>query len=152
MIDLARPAWQFESVRNAHSNRLSYILPGARQEEKGIRTAARAALDSALSLFAERGYSGVAVDEIVKRAGVNKRMVYHYFGSKEGIYGEVLRTVFDELETIEEALFSRDAAVEDPEEAMRNTVFAYFSFLQKTPAFVRLLLWENLSRLASEDA
>ena len=98
-----------------------------------------------MSLFAERGYSGVAVDEIVEGAGVNKRMVYHYFGSKEGIYGEVLRTVFKELETIEEALFSRDEAVEDPEAAMRETVFAYFSFLQRTPAFVRLLLWENLN-------
>lgn len=85
------------------------------------------------------------MDEIVKRAGVNKRMVYHYFGSKEGIYGEVLRTVFEELETIEEALFSREEAVEDLESAMQETVFAYFAFLQKTPAFVRLLLWENLN-------
>jgi TetR/AcrR family transcriptional regulator len=102
-------------------------------------------LASALFLFAERGYSGVAVDEIVKRAGVNKRMVYHYFGSKEGIYGEVLRTVFEQLETIELALFSGREAVQDPEEAMQDTVYAYFSFLQKNPNFVRLLLWENLN-------
>ena len=102
-------------------------------------------LDSALFLFAERGYSGVAVDEVVSRAGVNKRMVYHYFGSKEGIYGEVLRMVFEQLEQIEEALFLREEAAEDPEAAMRETVFAYFSFLQKNPSFVRLLLWENLN-------
>jgi len=146
VIDLARRAWQFEIVRNAHSNRLVTSLRTSVKKKKASAPPVRARLmDSALSLFAERGYSGVAVDEIVKGAGVNKRMVYHYFGSKEGIYGEVLRTVFEQLETIEEELFSRDETVEDPEAAMRETVFAYFSFLQKTPAFVRLLLWENLN-------
>jgi TetR/AcrR family transcriptional regulator len=102
-------------------------------------------LDSALVLFAKHGYDGVAVDEIVARAKANKRMVYHYFGSKEALYGEVLRTVYDELEDIETALFAAHDAAQDPLQAMEQTVAAYFSFLQAHPRFVRLLLWENLN-------
>jgi TetR/AcrR family transcriptional regulator len=102
-------------------------------------------LDSALVLFAKHGYDGVAVDEIVARAKANKRMVYHYFGSKEALYGEVLRTVYDELEDIETALFAAHDAAQDPLQAMEQTVSAYFLFLQAHPRFVRLLLWENLN-------
>jgi len=102
-------------------------------------------LKSAQHLFAKSGYDGVAVDEIVRRAGVNKRMVYHYFGSKEGLYGEVLRTVFAELEEIEMSLFEAGDPVKNPERALEETVAAYFSFLRNHPAFVRLLLWENLN-------
>jgi TetR/AcrR family transcriptional regulator len=42
-------------------------------------------LKAATALFSEKGYHGVTVDEIVSLAGVNKRMVYHYYGSKEDI-------------------------------------------------------------------
>lgn len=133
-------------MKKTHSNYLVTRPAGdvktKRKEVEGVRSRL---LASALFLFAERGYSGVAVDEIVKRAGVNKRMVYHYFGSKEGIYGEVLGAVFEQLETIELALFSGREAGQDPEEAIQETVYAYFSFLQKNPGFVRLLLWENLN-------
>ncbi len=133
-------------MKKAHSNRLVTTSRAPVKSKNAAGQAVRARLlDSALFLFAERGYSGVAVDEIVRRAEVNKRMVYHYFGSKEGIYGEVLRVVFERLEQIEEAIFLREEAAEDPEAAMRETVFAYFSFLQQNPSFVRLLLWENLN-------
>jgi len=102
-------------------------------------------LKAAGVLFAERGYDGVAVDEVVQRAGVNKRMVYHYFGSKEGMYGEVLRAAYAKAEASEAATFARVDAVQDPEGAMEETVHEYFIFLQKHPDFVRLLLWENLN-------
>jgi len=48
-------------------------------------------LAAALHEFAAKGIAGARVDAIAARAKVNKRMLYHYFGSKEGLYREILR-------------------------------------------------------------
>ena len=51
--------------------------------------ATRAALlGAATEVFAEVGYAGARVDEIAERARVNKRMIYEYFGDKQGLYRE----------------------------------------------------------------
>lgn len=96
---------------------------------------------TATRLFAKRGYDGVSVDEIVSQAKVNKRMVYHYFESKSGLFTEVLGTVFERLSSVETELFEDTPA---PDKAIERIIFAYFQFLQKNPEFVSLLLWENL--------
>lgn len=101
-------------------------------------------LDEAIRLFAAKGYDGVTVDEVVAAAGVNKRMVYHYFSNKEGLYGAVLALVYEDLERLEEKLFPPGEGALRPAEAMRALVKTYFDFLRSHPSFVRLLLWENL--------
>lgn len=100
-------------------------------------------LAAAMSLFSEKGYDGVAVDEIVDRARVNKRMVYHYFGSKEAIYREVLREVYGRLTTIELAVVDPKAPIE---KTLETIVRSYFAFLAANPEFVQLILWENLGQ------
>ena len=50
----------------------------------------RAAADE----FAERGYDAAGVDRIAAAAGVNKAMLYYHFGSKRGVYMEILRDMF----------------------------------------------------------
>jgi len=98
-------------------------------------------MEAAIRLFSTKGYDGVSVDELVHDACANKRMVYHYFGSKEALYREVLREVYGRLTSIE-------LAVVDPEEPVEKTLEAlirsYFAFLAANPEFVHLLLWENL--------
>ena len=42
-------------------------------------------LAGALDLFADRGYSGVGVEELAASAGVTKPTLYHYFGNKQGV-------------------------------------------------------------------
>lgn len=98
----------------------------------------------ALELFAEHGYDGVAVDQIVDAAGVNKRMVYHYFGSKEGLYSAVLAQAFEGLRLSEEKFFAPKKTRRKPRRAVQDLVELYFDFLRSHPEFVRLLLWENL--------
>ena len=57
-------------------------------------------LTAALTEFAKKGFAGARVDEIARRARVNKRMLYHYFGNKEDLYREVFRrTVAGKTET-----------------------------------------------------
>ena len=48
-------------------------------------------LQAAFKEFAAKGFAGARVDGIARRAAINKRMLYHYFGDKEGLFREVLR-------------------------------------------------------------
>lgn len=100
-------------------------------------------LAAGVMLFSQRGYDGVAVDQIVAEAGCNKRMLYHYFESKEGLYVEVLRAVFSELEGLEIGTMDADMPTQD---AIRSILDGYFRFLEAHPEFVSLLMWENLQR------
>ena len=48
-------------------------------------------LAAALAEFSSKGFAGARVDAIARRAKGNKRMLYHYFGDKEGLFRAVLR-------------------------------------------------------------
>ena len=47
----------------------------------------RQLVELAEALFAERGYTGASMDELARRAGITKPVVYELFGSKEGLFG-----------------------------------------------------------------
>ena len=109
-------------------------------------------LRAATRLFARAGFAGTTVDEIVAAAKVNKRMVYHYFGDKRGLYHAVLSEAYRSLEAVEVSTLAHS---QDIDALTAEIVRAYFDFLAKHPEFVRLLLWENLndgSGLAHTDA
>lgn len=93
--------------------------------------------------FAEWGFFGARVDEIARAADINKRMLYAHFGSKEGLYSEVLLSVYERLAECEKQFIIEGL---DPLASIRNIVFVSFKFLSDNPNFVRLLLWENLNR------
>ena len=59
------------------------------------RTSA-AVLAAAVKEFAEKGYGGARIDSIARRAGANKRMIYHYFGGKEDLYLAVLESAYSD--------------------------------------------------------
>ncbi|HND62739.1 MAG TPA: TetR/AcrR family transcriptional regulator [Opitutaceae bacterium] len=117
---------------------MSAKVPAKRNPE---RTRARL-LRAAIRLFSAKGYHGVAVDEIVGLARTNKRMVYHYFGSKNDIYLATLVEVFSRLAKVEIQALEESAP---PDEKLRHLLEANFRFLDANPEFVRLLLWENLA-------
>lgn len=51
-------------------------------------------LDAATAVFAEAGFAGARVDEIARRAGINKAMIYYHIGDKKALYASVLHRVF----------------------------------------------------------
>lgn len=51
-------------------------------------------LDAARVVFAGKGFDGARVDAIALESGVNKRMIYHYFGNKDGLFAAVLEAVY----------------------------------------------------------
>lgn len=95
-----------------------------------------------MRLFAAKGFHAVSVDQIVAAAKINKRMVYHYFGSKEAIYQEALGEVFGRIEGVEFKAVETGSA----EQKLAKLLDAYFTFLDDNPEFVQMLQWENLER------
>lgn len=82
------------------------------------------------------------MDEIAKKAGINKRMIYHYFGSKENLYLEVLRYNYNKIYTLSKNTFD---LADDPKVNLARAIRAYFYFLAENEAFVRLTNWEALN-------
>jgi TetR/AcrR family transcriptional regulator len=67
-------------------------------------------LDVALSLFSQRGYEGVGVQEIVETAGVTKPTLYHYFDSKRGLLDALLKQEEGRLlsSVLQASVYTRD--------------------------------------------
>ena len=99
-------------------------------------------LEAAEAEFSEKGVFGARIDSIAANAGVNKRMIYEYFLSKEGLYKTVLINVYNRISLWESSLASD---TDDPVKVIRDLVHSYFDFLTKNQSFVRILLWENLN-------
>ena len=99
-------------------------------------------LVSAEEAFAEKGFYGARVDEITEQAGVNKRMLYAYYGSKEQLYIAVLNTVYQRMAQSEGKLLSEET---EPVYAVKRIIRHYFKFLPENPSFVKMILWENLN-------
>lgn len=114
---------------------------GDGREQRSEESRARI-LNSATKIFAEKGFDGSRIDEIAEDAGINKRMLYHYFGSKEDLYVEVLRFNYDKIYILSKNVFNM---ANDPKENVSRAVRAYFYFLAENEAFVRLTSWEALN-------
>ena len=99
-------------------------------------------LSAAEKEFSDKGFFGARIDEIARTAGVNKRMIYAHFESKEGLYQQILLTTYKRVAECESSFYIDNL---EPTEAIRNVVHTYFRFLKETPSFVRLLMWENLN-------
>ena len=97
-------------------------------------------LETATRVFAQEGFEGARIDEIAEKAGSNKRMIYVYFGDKEGLYSEVVRELFDRLFTAGEPPDPTMAPAEQVRQALRR----YFFFLAQNDHLVRLLSFELL--------
>jgi AcrR family transcriptional regulator len=100
-------------------------------------------LAAAVQEFTERGYEGARVDNIAARAGVNKRMLYHYFGNKQALYVAVLEGRYAAIRTAEHGLHLSDR---DPIEGMTDLVLFTWRYYLEHPEFLSLLNTENLHR------
>lgn len=103
----------------------------AAAEELGTEERIRSA---ALKEFAEKGLSGARVDRIAQRADVNIRMIYYFFGSKEGLLEAVLSEIF----------IRRKAQLVDAYDSASELLTSYFDGYAEDSQRVRLLQWEAL--------
>jgi AcrR family transcriptional regulator len=106
--------------------------------------ATRAAiLAAATDEFAAYGLGGARVDRIAERAGINKRMLYYYFGQKEELFLAVLERAYENIRGEEQKL---NLTQVEPIEAIRRLIGFTWDYYLENPAFLNLLNSENLHR------
>jgi len=98
-------------------------------------------LQSALIEFSTKGYAGARVDEIAKRAGLSKPLIYEYFGDKDAIYAAALRETYLQIRAGEQTL-NMDGL--PAEEAIRSLVVFTMDHFRRNPWFISMLNTENL--------
>ena len=108
--------------------------------------------DAAETLFAAKGYSATRVQQIADRAYINKRMLYHYFGNKRGLYDAVVQHNFTEILGQTVLVGSRALAAEGPVVALAVVVRDYFDALCAHPRYVRFMQWEEADRWSVMNA
>ncbi len=112
-----------------------------RQSKKSAITKQKI-LDASEVEFSKNGFSSTRIDAIASLAGVNKQLIYAHFGNKENLYSIILERVYSRLARFEESLSECEF---ESINTIRTIVEKYFEFLIENPAFVRLMLWENLN-------
>jgi len=100
-------------------------------------------IDVATHEFSEKGLAGARIDVIAEAMRTSKRMIYYYFGSKEGLYIAVLEEAYRRIRAIEADLHLEDLA---PEDALRKLVGFTVDYQLANPDFIRLVMTENIHR------
>jgi len=93
--------------------------------------------------FADLGFGGARVDEIAEKANANKRMIYHYYGSKEALFQYVLEKEYEKIRASEKSLKLEHLPAN---EALRELVTFTWKYYLENPEFLTLVNSENLHR------
>jgi TetR/AcrR family transcriptional regulator len=127
-VQPATPAGQGESGKRQGKRDRDPLKPEGRIREELMR--------AALTLFTQRGYSATAVRELVEEAGVTKPALYYYFGSKEGLFLDLMRTHFGRLEAVVDVYWKGEGSVRKRLTAMLDEAFTY---VRQDRDFIRLM-------------
>ena len=93
--------------------------------------------------FTEQGLGGARMDRIAERAGVNKRLIYYYFESKESLFLAVLERAYASIRAEEQEL---NLSLVEPIEAIRRLIAFTWNYYIAHPEFMHLLNNANLHR------
>jgi AcrR family transcriptional regulator len=102
-------------------------------------------LNAAKVEFAKLGLAGARIDSIALRAKSNKRMIYEYFGNKEGLFEAVLESAYQGIRQAERKLKLEEL---EPVEAITALVTFTWKYYLKNPHFLTLVNSENLHKAA----
>lgn len=129
------------SPRSATARLASAKRPGVR--EQAAQTTRDNILRAATKVFARYGYEGGSVEKISQSAKSFDRMIYYYFGSKEGLFIEVLEDMYRRMNDAELEL---DLDLEQPVASLKEVIRFVVTYYSKNPEFITLLNTENLHR------
>jgi len=111
-----------------------------RRDPDGAR---RRILAAARDEFARSGLDGARVDRIAAAAGINKAMLYYYFGDKEGLWLAVLEATYEHIRLAERTL---ELEALEPRAAIARLLQFTWQYYLDNPEFIQLLNTENLQR------
>lgn len=122
-------------IESAKSGRKS---PTRQQDPEGTR---KNIIDVASQEFALNGLSGARIDEIAAKTRASKRMIYYYFGDKEGLYLSALENAYAEVRAGEAEL---DIDGLSPLDGLRRLVEFTFEHHHAHEDFIRMVMIENI--------
>lgn len=93
--------------------------------------------------FADKGLAGARIDAIADATHTSKRMIYYYYGSKEGLYLAVLEEAYRRIRATEAQLHLADLS---PVQALKTLVGFTFDHHHSNQDFIRLVMNENIQR------
>lgn len=115
--------------------------PGVR--ELAAQATRDSILKAAIKVFAKSGFAGGRVEQISKSAKSYDRMIYYYFGSKEGLFIAALEEIYRRFNEAESQLVLELA---QPVESLKAVIRFIWNYYLKHPEFITLLNSENLHR------
>jgi AcrR family transcriptional regulator len=122
---------------------MTEAAPPTERRQRDARRTRADILDVATTVFAANGFSGARVDEIAELTQTTKRMIYYYFGSKEGLYLQVMEAAYEGIRRLERQL---NVAHLPPVEALRRLAESTYDHHTSHRDFVRLVAIENIHR------
>lgn len=101
-------------------------------------------LNEALELFSEKGFDSVGVQLLAEKSGITKPTLYHYFGSKEGVFRELLKSHYQKLDNIikKSSVYKPniESYFDDVYPVLTRLAQAYFDFAKHNEKFYRMVL------------
>ena len=111
---------------------------GWKQDPEGVK---RDIIAAAISEFAKSGFTGGKIDDIAARTKTSKRMIYYYFGDKEGLYARALEAAYG---TVRKGEIELNLEGLPPLDALGRLVSFTFDHHRKHPDFIRMVMIENV--------
>lgn len=121
-------------------------MPRTREENDRIRqTAKKNIRTAAMEIFIECGYHDASIDDVAKRAGISKGLMYNYYKGKEALLAEMVESRIDEINTVMQAA----AALRTPSEQLKHIVDGALDGVRQRPKVYRFYL--HLQTQPEED-
>lgn len=112
-------------------------MGGSAAENVTANEAETKLLESALTLFSEKGYEGTSIREIIEGAGVTRPVLYYYFENKEDLFTRLVEEKFSEMVSkIEQAKYDHETCADRLKAIMRYA----FQLTEENLEAVRLIL------------
>lgn len=123
--------------------------------DRNSKNSKQVILDAATQVFAEKGFDGSRVDEIARRAGVNKALLYYYFESKDKILEELMVGLVEEMVELKDQL-TKDLGDTSLEEYFYNIqthafIDPVFQFVKERKHMLQIITSEALKGSRDND-
>ncbi|RDV00499.1 TetR family transcriptional regulator [Trinickia dinghuensis] len=119
------------------------VVRGTGVREAAAQETRESILRAATKVFARYGYEGGSVEKISKLAKSYDRMIYYYYGSKEGLFVAVLEGIYRRMD---EAELKMAPDLSEPVEALKTVIRFKLDYYWRNPDFMTLLNTENLHK------
>lgn len=120
------------------------MSPRSKKSNEEIRNVSKQTIaDSALVLFIHEGYLNVTIDQIAKKAGVSKGLMYNYFSGKEELLSFIIERIMTEVSALGEIIL----AEKDPVNKMKVMLTTTFKLLREKGDF-----WKTIMPVITQKA